>query len=87
MPELLFLKLLCAVPRKLCIKSYYILPQLFNGFPFLRSRNGKSAEFVKYSAPTAVWVRVHDSDNSDNLDLLNKQRLTLIERVTSPSAQ
>ena len=83
-PELLFLKLLWAVPRKLCINSYHILPQLVNGFPFLRSRNGKAAEFVKYSVPTAVWVRVHDSDNSD---LLNKQRLTLIERVTSPSAQ
>ncbi|KAF2594029.1 hypothetical protein F2Q70_00042660 [Brassica cretica] len=54
------------------IKSYHILPQLFHGLPFLSSRNGKAAEFVKYSTPTAVWVRVHDSDNSD---LLNKQRL------------
>jgi len=71
-PELLFLKLLWAVPRKLCIKSYHILPQLFHGLPFLSSRIGKAAEFVKYSTPTAVWVRVHDSDNSD---LLNKQRL------------
>ncbi|WZZ64174.1 hypothetical protein YC2023_075544 [Brassica napus] len=42
------------VPRKLCINSYHILPQLVNGFPFLRSRNGKAAEFVKYSVPTAV---------------------------------
>ena len=83
-PELLFLKLLWAVPRKLCIKSYHILPQLFLGLPFLGSRNGNAAEFFKYSTPTAVWVRVHDSDNSD---LLNKQRLTLIERWSSPSGQ